>query len=146
MITSAANSSAGTGGIEKFSSKENFRKILKVSHFYLGFSWNENYNNIKHSHEVSSEFSGSYRSSLEFPRSGSKESNETLGGYLISLLFLFGKNPKGKWLTFKIPLKFSLAENFSMLSVWLQLSHKLKPILSHFKPVVTSQHSASSAV
>jgi len=27
-----------TGGIEKFSSKGNFRKILKVSHFYLGFS------------------------------------------------------------------------------------------------------------
>jgi len=24
-----------TGGIEKFSSKGNFRKILKVSHFYL---------------------------------------------------------------------------------------------------------------
>jgi len=27
-----------TGGIEKFLAKENFRKILKVSHFYSGFS------------------------------------------------------------------------------------------------------------
>jgi len=30
-----------TGGIEKFSAKENFRKTLKVSHFYLGFSSNK---------------------------------------------------------------------------------------------------------
>jgi len=27
-----------TGGIKKFSDKESFGKILKVSHFYLGFS------------------------------------------------------------------------------------------------------------
>jgi len=30
-----------TGEIEKFSAKENFRKLLKVSHFYLGFSSNK---------------------------------------------------------------------------------------------------------
>jgi len=30
-----------TGGIEKFSAKENFREILKVSHFYLRFSSNQ---------------------------------------------------------------------------------------------------------
>jgi len=33
--------SSPTGGIEKFSPKENFRKILKVNHFYLGFSSNK---------------------------------------------------------------------------------------------------------
>jgi len=55
-----------TGGIEKFSAKENFGKILKVSHFYLGFSWNEGHNKIKHSYQVSSEFSESYRISLVF--------------------------------------------------------------------------------
>jgi len=30
-----------TGGITKFSAKEDFRKILKVSHFSLGFSLNK---------------------------------------------------------------------------------------------------------
>jgi len=30
-----------TGGIERFLAKENFRKILKVSHFYSGFSSNK---------------------------------------------------------------------------------------------------------
>jgi len=57
---------------------ENPRKILKVSHFYSGFSWNEHHNKIKHSHRVSSDFSVSYRVSLEFSRSGSKKSDETL--------------------------------------------------------------------
>jgi len=33
--------SLDTGGIDKFSAKENFRKILKVSHFYSGFSSNK---------------------------------------------------------------------------------------------------------
>jgi len=31
-----------TGGVEKFSAKENIRKMLKVSHFYLVFSSNKN--------------------------------------------------------------------------------------------------------
>jgi len=30
-----------TGGIEKLSAKVNFSKILKVNHFYLGFSSNK---------------------------------------------------------------------------------------------------------
>jgi len=67
---------SNTGGIKKFSDEENFRKILKASHFYLGFSWNENYNKIKHSHKVSSEFSGPYSVSLEFSKSRSKKSNK----------------------------------------------------------------------
>jgi len=46
-----------TGGITKFSAKENFRKILKVSHFPLGFSLAEKYDKIKTSHRVSSESS-----------------------------------------------------------------------------------------
>jgi len=45
-----------TGGIERFSAKKNFRKNLKVSHFYLGFSPNKNINEIKHSQRVSSDF------------------------------------------------------------------------------------------
>jgi len=50
-----------TRDIEKFSAKENFRKILKVSHFYLVFLWNENNDKMNQSHIVFSEFSGSYR-------------------------------------------------------------------------------------
>jgi len=42
-----------TGSIEKFSACENFRKILKVGHFYLGFSPNKKNNEIKHSQRVS---------------------------------------------------------------------------------------------
>ena len=61
-----------------FSAKQNFRKILKVSHFYLGLSWSENHNKINYSLRVSSEFSGSYRVLLEFSGSGSRESEETL--------------------------------------------------------------------
>ena len=45
-----------TGGIEKFSTKENSRKILKLSHFYLVFSPNKNNDEIKHSQRVSLEF------------------------------------------------------------------------------------------
>jgi len=41
-----------TGGMEKFSAKQNFRKTLKVSHFCLGFFPNENNNEIKHSQRV----------------------------------------------------------------------------------------------
>ena len=45
-----------TGGIERFSAKENFRKILKVSHFDLGSSPNKNNNKIKYSQWVSLNF------------------------------------------------------------------------------------------
>jgi len=41
-----------TGGITKFSAKENFRKILKVSHFYLAFSPDENHDEIEHYHSI----------------------------------------------------------------------------------------------
>jgi len=47
-----------TGGIERFSAKENFQKILKVSHFYLGFSANKNNDEIKHSQRVSLDLLG----------------------------------------------------------------------------------------
>ena len=50
-----------TGGITKFLAKENFRKILKASHFALGFSLDETCDEIKTSHRVSLEFSYSYR-------------------------------------------------------------------------------------
>ena len=50
-----------TGGITKFSAKEIFRKILKVSHFSLRFSLNEECDKIKTSDRVSPEFSYSYR-------------------------------------------------------------------------------------
>jgi len=83
-----------TGGIERFSTMENFRKILKVSHFYLEFSWNENHNKIKYSHQVSSKFSGPYRVPLEFQGLCPKKPNETLRECLISLLFLSGENHK----------------------------------------------------
>jgi len=46
-----------SGGIEKFSAKEHFGKILKVSHFHLGFSPDKSNNQIQHSQRVSSEFS-----------------------------------------------------------------------------------------
>jgi len=46
-----------TGGIERFSAREIFEKILKVSHFYLGFSLHKNNNQIKHIQRVSLEFS-----------------------------------------------------------------------------------------
>jgi len=45
-----------TGGIKKFLAKENFQKILKVSHFYLGFLVTQNNNEIKHSQRVSLDF------------------------------------------------------------------------------------------
>jgi len=67
-----------TGGITKFSAEEIFRKILKASHFSLGFSLGEKCEKIKTSHRVSPEFSYSYRVSLVFSRSGSTISNKTL--------------------------------------------------------------------
>ena len=36
-----------SGGITKFSAKENFTKILKVSHFSLGFSLDESVTKLK---------------------------------------------------------------------------------------------------
>jgi len=50
------NKPRSTGGIEEFSANENIRKILKVSHFYLGFSPNKNNDEIKHSQSVSLSF------------------------------------------------------------------------------------------
>jgi len=50
-----------TGGIRKFSAKDNFRKILKVSHVSLGFSLDEKCDKIKTSHRVLPEFSYFYR-------------------------------------------------------------------------------------
>ena len=47
-----------TGGIKKFSCKENFGKILKVSHFSLGFSLNKNNTENKHFQRVLLDFSG----------------------------------------------------------------------------------------
>jgi len=41
-----------SGGIERISANENLGKFLKVSHFYLGFSLNENHDEIKHSHSI----------------------------------------------------------------------------------------------
>jgi len=67
-----------TGSITKFSAKEIFGKILKVSHFSLGFSLDEKCDKIKTSHRVSPEVSYSYRVSLVFSRSGSKISDKTL--------------------------------------------------------------------
>jgi len=43
---------ACTRGIERFSTKEIFGKILKVSHFYLGFSPDKNNKEIQHSQRV----------------------------------------------------------------------------------------------
>jgi len=45
-----------TGGITKFSAQENFRKILEVSHFSLGFSLDEKFDKIKTSHRFFLEF------------------------------------------------------------------------------------------
>jgi len=70
--------SSHTGGIAKFSAQEIFRKILKVSHFSLGFSLDEKCDKIKTSHRFSPEFSYSYRVSLVFSGSVSKSSNKTL--------------------------------------------------------------------
>jgi len=47
-----------TRGIERFSAEENLGKILKVSHFYLGFSLYENNDGIRHSYRGMLEFSG----------------------------------------------------------------------------------------
>ena len=41
-----------TEGIERFSARKNFSKILQVSHFHLGFSPAKNNNETTHSHMV----------------------------------------------------------------------------------------------
>ena len=41
-----------TAGIERFSARKKFGKILQVSHFHLGFSPDKNNNEIIHSHRV----------------------------------------------------------------------------------------------
>jgi len=43
-----------------------------------------------------------------------ENSGETRGEFLILSHFSPSENPKGKWLTFEIFLKISLAENFVM--------------------------------
>ena len=45
-----------TGGIERFSARKNFSKILQVSHFHLGFSTGKNNHEIIYSHRVSWRF------------------------------------------------------------------------------------------
>jgi len=55
---SRSSSRQNNGGIKRFSCKENFGKILKVSHFSLGFSSNKNNNEIKHFQRVLLDFSG----------------------------------------------------------------------------------------
>ena len=67
-----------TGGITKFSAKENFRNILKVSHFYLAFSLDENHDEIEHYHSILSEFLLSFRDLSRFSEADSENSNETL--------------------------------------------------------------------
>jgi len=83
-----------TGGITKFSAKENFRNFFKVSHFSLVFSLDETCDKIETSQRVSPEFSYLYRVSLVFSISGSRIPNKTLWKCIISLLFLPGENPK----------------------------------------------------
>jgi len=68
-----------TRGTESFSADKTIRKILKVSYFYLEFSWSENHNKIKYSKRVSSEFSGSHRVLLEFSKFGSKKLMKPFG-------------------------------------------------------------------
>ena len=70
--------SVDTGGITKFSATENLRKILKVSHFYLAFSLDEDHDEIEHYHSILSEFSESFRDLSRVSKANSENSNETL--------------------------------------------------------------------
>jgi len=67
-----------TGGITRFSARENFRKILKVGHFYLAFSQDENHDEIEQYHSILSEFLVSFRDLSRFSEANSENSNETL--------------------------------------------------------------------
>ena len=110
-----------TGGLTKFSTEENFRKkILKVSHFSLGFSLDEKFDKIRISRGVS----------LMFSRSGCKIFNKGQWDCMISLLLLPGESHKWKWLTCKILLRFFLAENLSMHPVTL-VSDNHPEIIGH---------------
>jgi len=82
-----------TGHIEKFSANKNIRKILKVSHFYLEFSWNESHNKLKHSQRVPSEFSGSHSVSLEFQGLGPKSLMKPLRMFNSIMVFCWMKIP-----------------------------------------------------
>ena len=103
-----------TGGIERFLAKENSGKILKVSHFHLEFSLDENYDEIEHSQPILSEFPDSFRDLSRLLKADSENSNESLWTCLICLLFLSSGNPKSTWLAFKLFPKISLAENLSL--------------------------------
>jgi len=83
-----------TRDMEKFSTKENFRIILKVSHFYLVFSPNKNNDEIKHSQHVSLEFLDQDLENFNETLYESENSNVTLLECLILLWFLFYENPE----------------------------------------------------
>jgi len=83
-----------TGGIEKFSAKENLRKILKVSHLYLSFSSNKNHNEIKHSQRGSLDFLDPNLENSNETLCEPEKSNETLLDYLILLWFSLHENSK----------------------------------------------------
>jgi len=81
-----------TGGIEDFSAKENFRKILKVSHFYFRYSPNKNNNEIKHSQKVSLDFLNSDLENSNKTLYESKNADETLWKCLTLLWCSFHEN------------------------------------------------------
>jgi len=54
--------------MERFSAKENFGKILQVSHFYLASWLDENHDKIEYSHSILSELSDSFRALSSFQR------------------------------------------------------------------------------
>jgi len=104
-----------TGDITKFSTKENFRRILKVSNFSLGFSLDEKCDKIQTSHNVSTEFSYCYRVSLVFSGSRSKISNKTLRECIISYRFYLVKIlTESGWLV-RFYQSFSLLKTFPCL-------------------------------
>ena len=61
-----------------FSAKENFRKILKVSHFYLEFLPNKNNDEFKFSQRVSSDSLDSDPENSNKTQYKPKNSDETL--------------------------------------------------------------------
>jgi len=63
---------------KKVFSQGKFEKILKVSHFYLGFSPDKNNKQIKHVQRVSLEFSESAFKNLDKSLKESKNSDELL--------------------------------------------------------------------
>ena len=86
--------SLNTGGIERFSAQEIFGKILKVSHFYLGFSPDQKNNWIKHSQRVSLEFSESLFKTFDKTLEEPKNSDRMVWECSISSWFSFSENPK----------------------------------------------------